>query len=141
MLSELLFGIGNVDKETRLRNGNSSVVELVRPINSVTMERRMGGFLESNREGSGINQRLAISRIMGGLHISDEMAQTKARGKLVMLSARNISQTTGGGNKDVISKSPHLASNINRIRELLKVQGIWTHSCALDMGGIAKLGK
>ena len=49
MLTELLFGNGNVDIGARIRNDNSSVVEHVHSINSFKKERRLNGFLESNR--------------------------------------------------------------------------------------------
>ena len=65
----------NVDIETRIRNDNSIVVEHVHSINSVTKERRMRGLVGSNIEELDINQWLALSNIMGGLGISDEMAR------------------------------------------------------------------
>ena len=49
-LDGLLFGSGNVEIETRIRNDNSSVVEHVRSINSDSQDRMSNGFLESNRE-------------------------------------------------------------------------------------------
>ena len=48
-LSGLSFGNGNIATETRIRNDNSGVVEHAHSINSVANERRLGGFLESNR--------------------------------------------------------------------------------------------
>ena len=72
----LVSGNGIVEIETSTRNDNSSVVEHVHSINSVTKERRSDGFLESNRDGSGANSRLALSRIAGPLNISDVMTKS-----------------------------------------------------------------
>ena len=49
-------------------------------------ERRLNGFLESNREGSGANLWLALSHIMGPLNISEEMAKTSARTNLIIIA-------------------------------------------------------
>ena len=73
-LSELLLGNGNVDISTRIRYDNSSVVENVHPIKSVTKEHMANGFLASNKAALGDNPQLVISHIMG-LCISDEMAK------------------------------------------------------------------
>ena len=43
-LSELLPANENIDIAARIRNDNSSFVEHVRPIRSVTKERRLDGF-------------------------------------------------------------------------------------------------
>ena len=56
MLEELLVGYDNVDIEKRIRHDNSIFVEKVRPIYSITKERRSNGVLESNREDMGKNQ-------------------------------------------------------------------------------------
>ena len=73
--------------ETRIRNDNSGAVEHVHSINSATQGRRLNGFLESNREGEeGGNQRLALSRIMGPLNISDAVKKKTTRSKLILLS-------------------------------------------------------
>ena len=50
MLSELLDVDENVDIVARIRNDNSSVVDHVHSIKSVTRGRRLDGFLETNRE-------------------------------------------------------------------------------------------
>ena len=66
----------------RYRNENSGIssdVALARPIKSVDNERRLKGFLESNREELDINKRLALSNITDGLNIPDDM--TKQRPK------------------------------------------------------------
>ena len=66
LLERLLFGCANFDISTRIRNGNSSFIEHARSINSITAERRLNGFLESNREEIGINEWSALSHIHGG---------------------------------------------------------------------------
>ena len=73
------------------------------------------GLLGSNKEASYTNPRLALSRIMGGLRISDETAATTTHRKLIPLSARNIPQTASAMNKNAIrktypSKKQYLAS-------------------------------
>ena len=65
------MGNGNIDIETRFRNGNSSVVEHVHSINSVTKERRPNGLLESNGGELEANPWLALSHITGPLNIFD----------------------------------------------------------------------
>ena len=65
-------------------------LERVHSINSVTNGRRSNGFLESNREESGTNPWLALSRIMGPLGISDEMDKTTTRSKIILLLSRNV---------------------------------------------------
>ena len=52
-LAGLLVGNGDIDIGMRRRNDNSSVVEHVHSPNSVAKERRLNGFLESNRWGIG----------------------------------------------------------------------------------------
>ena len=81
MLSELLFGNGNVDLRTMIRNDNPSVVEHVHSINPVTKERILNGFPESSMGGIGANRWLSLSRIMEHLNISDEMAKSTTRKK------------------------------------------------------------
>ena len=103
--SGLLFGNGNVDIGARIRNGNSSVVGHVRPINSVTKERRSGVFLESNKVESRANPWLAISRIMCHLNISDEVAKSTTRKKLHLLLPRDIPQSVSEKSKDEIRKT------------------------------------
>ena len=49
-LLALMHGNENVGIETRIRNDNASVVENVHSANSVTKERRLNGFLGSNRD-------------------------------------------------------------------------------------------
>ena len=105
MAELLLFWNEKVDIETRSRCDNSSVVGHVHSIYSVTKGRMPNGFLESNSEELDINQWLALSRIAGGLDISDEMAKPTTRNKLVTLSAMNIPQAAIEGNRDVIRKS------------------------------------
>ena len=53
MSASLMFGNGNVEIDTGIRSDNAVVVDHVRPINSVTKERRSNVFLESNREEPG----------------------------------------------------------------------------------------
>ena len=64
-LSELLFGNEKVEIETRIRNDNASVVERVRPINSLDNERRSNGMLESNTKEFETKPCLALSNITG----------------------------------------------------------------------------
>ena len=73
-LSEFLFGNGSIEIETRIRNDNSSDVEHVHPIKSVTQERRLNGTRERNREEYGTKPRLALSHITPPppLNITDE---------------------------------------------------------------------
>ena len=80
-----------------MRNDNSSLVEHVHSINPVDKESRLNGFLESNREVLDINTWMALSRIMGGVNIPDDMAQTTTQTKLVILLAGNIPKATSGG--------------------------------------------
>ena len=63
----MLLGNGNVDIDTRIRNDKSSDVDHVYPIDSVTMGRRLDGFLGSNSEEWATNPWLAISHVMGPL--------------------------------------------------------------------------
>ena len=77
MISMLLFGNGNIDIGARIRNDNSSVLEHVRSINSVTTERRLNGVPESNREELETNHWLALSHIMGPLNITDEVGKQR----------------------------------------------------------------
>ena len=91
MLVGLLSRGGGIDISTWIRNDNSSVVEHVRSINSVTKERALHGLLESNRAALGEKPLLALSIITGPLNISDGMAKTMARNKLILLP-RNISK-------------------------------------------------
>ena len=60
-ISEILFGNGNIDIATRIRNDNSIVVER----SHVTEDRRSNGLLESNSEESGANRWLSLSHITG----------------------------------------------------------------------------
>ena len=69
---------------TGIRRDNSSVAEHVHPISSVTEGRRLNGLLESNREELGNNAWLDLSHIMGGLGISDEMANATTQNKLIL---------------------------------------------------------
>ena len=91
-LSEL-FGNGNVDIETGVRNDNSGDLEHVHSVNSVAKGLTTNGLLESNSEGLDINDLLTLSHITGGLGISDEMAKTTTQNKLLTLSPSDISQT------------------------------------------------
>ena len=84
-----LLGNENEQIDTRIRNDNSSVVEHVHSINADAKDRWLNGFIESNREGPGTNPCLALSHITGPLNISDEMAKTKTRGKLILHIRRN----------------------------------------------------
>ena len=104
MLAELLLGNENTDIEPRISADNSSVVERVHSANSAAKDRRLNGFPESNSDGSGTNPRLALSHIMGPLNISDEMAQTTAHRKLLLLSI-NICHTVSVKVKEDIMKT------------------------------------
>ena len=73
IMLELLVGTGDIDIEKRIRNGNTSVVEHARSINSAAEARRSNGFLESNRDGLGTNPWVASSHIMRPLNIPGDM--------------------------------------------------------------------
>ena len=104
-LSELFFGNGNIDIWTRMRSDNPIVVEHAHSINSVTKERRLSGFPESDRDEMRNNAWLGLSRVMSILNIPDEMAETTTQNKSILLLSRNISQTIGGWKKNAISKT------------------------------------
>ena len=87
---------GNVDIDTRIRSDNSSVVEHVRSINTVAKERMPNGLLESNRGEMETNPWLVLSHIAGPLNISDEMAKSAIRKKLILSAPRDISQAISG---------------------------------------------
>ena len=76
-ISELLFGNDNVDIETRILNGNSSVVEHVHSINYVANGRTSHGFVESNIGDTDINDWLTLPHIIGGLGSYDEMGKQR----------------------------------------------------------------
>ena len=101
VLSEFIFGNGNVALATRIRKDNSVVVEHVHSINSVTKERRLDGLLES-REDPETDPWLALSKTAAPLNISAEMAKSRTRNKLFLLMSRNISQSMSGNVKDEI---------------------------------------
>ena len=77
MLSEMLFCSENVEIGTRIRDDNSCVVEHAHSTNSTEKDRRLNGFLESNREELQTNPWLSLSHIMGPLNISGEMTKQR----------------------------------------------------------------
>ena len=88
-----MFGNRNVEIETGIRIENSSVVEHVRPINSVKQGRRSHVFLSSNMKGLVGNPWLALSHIAVPLNIPDEMTKASKQTKLILLLSRNIYRT------------------------------------------------
>ena len=128
MLEGLVYGNGDIEIETRIRNDSAIAVEHVHWIDSAAKGRRLGGFLESNIEESGGHPWLALSRIMGMLNISGEIEKAKTPNKLILFS-RNIRQRAGGNVKDAIKKHIRRVNIIYRFHKLEKVGRIWTHTC------------
>ena len=105
MSAGLMFGNENAQIETGMRNDNSSAVDHVHSIRSVTKDRRSNGFLESNREELETNSWWALSHITGPLNFPDEMAKSATRNKLILSLPRNISQSASGKVKYDIGKT------------------------------------
>ena len=99
------MGNGNIDIGAIIRNDNSIVVEHVRPINSVTQERRSNGSVESNREESETKPWLVLSHITGILNIPEEVAKSATRKRLILVPSRSISQSVTRNGKDEIRKT------------------------------------
>ena len=62
-------------------------------------------MLEGDREELGGNPRLALSHILDPLNIPAEVAKTTTWQKLILLLARNITQTIGDKDKNVLRKT------------------------------------
>ena len=78
-----------MDTQTGGRYDNSSVVERVHSINSVTNGRRFDIFLDSNMEEINLSRRFALSHIMGDISISGDVSKSTSQLKLLALLTRN----------------------------------------------------
>ena len=74
---------------TYVRNGNTDSAQLVEPINSVTNEKRLIGFPESNREGLFLDQRLSVVFLSGDLNDPDYPTKSAPSSNLLALLAQN----------------------------------------------------
>ena len=71
LVAELLFGNIGVEIPTYVRSDNSTVAYQVDPANAVTSEKRLAGFLESNRGGLERANCLSVGYIHGDVNTSD----------------------------------------------------------------------
>ena len=76
MLAELLFGNVGCSINTYVRNDNSDAVYHMGSMNTVTNEKRLNGFLESNMEELLLNPWLGVGYIPGGLDTFDGLAKS-----------------------------------------------------------------
>ena len=80
-------------------------------MNTVTNEKRLNGFLESNREELLLNPWLGVGYIPGGLNTSDSMTKSMSSVNLRSLLAENTFQIVTEQMKTKLGKS-YLQQNI-----------------------------
>ena len=112
MLAELLFGNVGCSINTYVRNDNSDAVYHMESMNTVTNEKRLNGFLESNREELLLNPWLGVGYIPGDLNTSDGMTKSMSSVNLRSLIAENIFQIVTEQMKNQIRKKNYLPQNI-----------------------------
>ena len=111
MLAELLFGNVGCSINTYVRNDNSDAVYHMESMNTVTNEKRLNGFLESNRGELLLNPWLGVGYIPGGLNASDSMAKSMSSVNLRSSIAGNTFQIVTEQVKTKLRKS-YLQQNI-----------------------------
>ena len=102
MLAELLFGNVGCSINTYVGNDNSDAVYHMDSMNTVANEKRLNGFLESNREQLLLNPWLGVGYIPGELNTSDGLAKSMNSANLRSLLAgkyfSNCDRTSGKPN-------------------------------------------
>ena len=104
MMAELLFGNVGCSINTYVRNDNSDAVYHTDSMNTVTNEKRLNGFLESNREELLLNPWLGVGYIPGELNTSDSMTKSMSSVNLRSLLAENTFQIVTEQMKNQIRK-------------------------------------
>ena len=99
MLAELTFGNMGVETPTYVRNDNPDALYQVEFVITATKEKRLNGFLESNREGLERNNWLIVGYIPGNINTSDGMTESLSSAHLRYLLATNIARIATGGIK------------------------------------------
>ena len=82
ILEELLYGNIGVRMPTYVRNDNSAVAYQVDSANTATNEKRINGFLESNRDELEQNKWLSAGYIHGDINTSDVWTKSLSSVKL-----------------------------------------------------------
>ena len=103
-----------------MRNDNSTVVYQVGSVNTVTNEKRLNNFLESNREGLENTERLSIGYIPGWINTSDGLIKSTTGVKLRRLLNGNIFQIVTEKQKGKLGSGYQPQNIILCIRKLHK---------------------
>ena len=107
LLSELTFGVSGAEIPTYVRNDNSDAVYQVDPVNTVTNEKRLNGFLASNREELEQNNWLGVGYILGNINTPDGLTESLSSVNPRNLLAGNITRiVTEGGKREIRRKTP-----------------------------------
>ena len=123
MLAELLFGNVGCSINTYVRNDNSDAVYHMASMNTVTHEKRLDGFLGSNRGELLLNPWLGVCYIPGDLNTSDGMAKSMSSVNLRSSMAGNTFQVVTEQMKTKLGKS-YMPQNITSfIRKRYKERG------------------
>ena len=124
--AELLFGNIGAEIPTYVGNDNFAVVYQVDSANTVTNEKRLRNFSESNRAELEKNDWLSIGYIPERINTSDGLTRSMAGAKLKRLLNENISQIVTETQKGKLERGYPRQNITLCILKLLKEKRIWT---------------
>ena len=129
LLDELTFGNMVVEIPTYVRNDNSDASYHVDAVNTVTNEKRLNGFLESNREELGRNNWLIVGYNPGNINTSDGLAASLSSANLRNLLENSIFRISTEGRKNEIGRKIPDSERYIVYRETIQGVMIWTLTC------------
>ena len=107
LLAGLMFGNVGVEIPTYVRNDNSDAVYRADSVNTATNEKRLNGFLESNREALEKNDWLSVGYIPGDANTSDGVTKAMSSSTMRDLVTHNTCRiVTEEAKKEIGPKNP-----------------------------------
>ena len=107
LLAELTFGNIGVEIPTYVRNDNSDALHHADSVNTATNEKRLNGFLESNREALEKNDWLSVGYIPGDANTSDGVTKAMSSSTMRDLVTHNTCRiVTEEAKKEIGPKNP-----------------------------------